>query len=723
MASSDAIPVPKKNTAFRVVFPIIDADGDLVTGATGLDSEVSKDQGTFADCTNEATEIATSSGVYYLDLTSTEMNADCVCVIVKTTSSGAKTTVLVFYPEESGDIRVNTTYLGGTLQTGRDIGASVLLSSGTGTGQVKLSSGYVAPNWGDVGNQTTSVNLTGTTILNATTTTTAASASAAYPILNAVTVGAGGSSTAIDISGAFPSFANDELNDLLLIIYDDSEAERHSRWIDDYTASTSLCTVAALPFTPESGADLVYIYPIRRDGQKLKATDGMGNQTANITGNLSGSVGSVTGAVGSVTGNVGGNVTGSVGSVVGAVGSVTGNVGGNVAGSVGSVTGGINTGSGVITTLDALDTAQDTQHGTTQTAIADVPTVAEFNARTLAAADYATSTALGAVDTVVDGIAAVLTGITSLAQWLGLIAGKQTGNTTARTELRATGAGSGTYDEVTDSLEAIKDAGSGGLDAAGVRAAIGLASANLDTQLADLPTVAEFEARTLVAANYFDPTTDAVATVTTLTNLPAITANWLTAAGLATDAVAEIQSGLATAANLATVAGYLDTEIAAILADTNELQTNQGNWLTATGFATPTNVTDAQTAIIAQVDANETKIDTLTTTVGAAGAGLTALATAAELAKVPKSDGSATWNATALASIQQEATDALYAAPPSNGAGVAPLSVSYFAMAAFNYTRTDSLLTVKSDDGTTQDTHTLTEDDTLGPVGTITGGA
>ena len=41
-----------------------------------------------------------------------------------------------------------------------------------------------------------------------------------------------------------------------------------------------------------------------------------------------------------------------------------------------------------------------------------------------------------------------------------------------------------------------------GLDAAGVRAAVGLASANLDTQLADLPTVAEFEARTIAAANY-----------------------------------------------------------------------------------------------------------------------------------------------------------------------------------------------------------------------------
>jgi hypothetical protein len=64
-------------------------------------------------------------------------------------------------------------------------------------------------------------------------------------------------------------------------------------------------------------------------------------------------------------------------------------------------------------------------------------------------------------------------------------------------------------------------------------------------------------------------TGNVIPTVTTLTNLPTIPANWLTAAGLAADAVTEIQSGLATA----------------------------------------TNVSDAQTAIITQVDANETKID------------------------------------------------------------------------------------------------------------------
>lgn len=92
-------------------------------------------------------------------------------------------------------------------------------------------------------------------------------------------------------------------------------------------------------------------------------------------------------------------------------------------------------------------------------------------------------------------------------------------------------------------------------------------------------------------------------------------------------------------------AGGLDMD--AILADTNELQTNQGNWLTATGFATPTNVTSAQSAIISQgntVWATATgfavagdKMDFVdapnSTAVTAIQDGL---ATTVELAKVPK---------------------------------------------------------------------------------------
>lgn len=109
MAASDARPVPRKNAAYRLTFTILDADGDPVSGAAGLDSEVSIDGGTFADCTNEATEIATASGMYFIDLTAAEMNGDTIAYQCKTSTTGAKTTQIVMCPEESGDIRVNVT--------------------------------------------------------------------------------------------------------------------------------------------------------------------------------------------------------------------------------------------------------------------------------------------------------------------------------------------------------------------------------------------------------------------------------------------------------------------------------------------------------------------------------------------------------------------------------------------------------------------------------------
>jgi len=87
----------KKNAAFELQFPIYDADGDLVTGAADLDTEISQDGGTFADATNEAAEIATSSGCYKVTLTSGEMNVDRVMTITKTSTTGAKTAVNLMY--------------------------------------------------------------------------------------------------------------------------------------------------------------------------------------------------------------------------------------------------------------------------------------------------------------------------------------------------------------------------------------------------------------------------------------------------------------------------------------------------------------------------------------------------------------------------------------------------------------------------------------------------
>jgi len=88
---------PLKNSAFTAEFPIYDNDGDLVSGAADLDTEVSTDGGTFADANSEATEIATSSGVYKLDCNAAEMNGDVIATMTKTSTTNAKTAVCVMY--------------------------------------------------------------------------------------------------------------------------------------------------------------------------------------------------------------------------------------------------------------------------------------------------------------------------------------------------------------------------------------------------------------------------------------------------------------------------------------------------------------------------------------------------------------------------------------------------------------------------------------------------
>ena len=98
-AVGDAHQFPIRGAHYLLTFPILDADGDLVTGASTPDTEVSKDLGTFADCTNEFTEIATASGTYYIYLTGAEMTADVVCVIAKSATAGAKTTPMFLYPQ------------------------------------------------------------------------------------------------------------------------------------------------------------------------------------------------------------------------------------------------------------------------------------------------------------------------------------------------------------------------------------------------------------------------------------------------------------------------------------------------------------------------------------------------------------------------------------------------------------------------------------------------
>jgi hypothetical protein len=100
-----------------------------------------------------------------------------------------------------------------------------------------------------------------------------------------------------------------------------------SQAIQTVTTATNLTNLPSIPANWLTAAGIAASalngkgdWNVGKTGYSLTATTGLGNQTANITGNLSGSVGSVTGAVGSVTGAVG-SVTAAV-----TVGTINANV-------------------------------------------------------------------------------------------------------------------------------------------------------------------------------------------------------------------------------------------------------------------------------------------------------------------------------------------------------------------------------------------------------------
>jgi hypothetical protein len=175
-------------------------------------------------------------------------------------------------------------------------------------------------------------------------------------------------------------------------------------------------------------------------------------------------------------------------------------------GGAGEITGGINTNGGTLTTLDGLDTAQDSQHSTTQSAISGLNNISSADVNS------ACDTALADYD-----------------------APTKTEMDAAFTEIKGA-----TFSGATDSLEAIRDRGD---------------------------------------------------------------AEWVTGGGGSAPTVEEIRAEM----------DSNSTQLAAIVADTNELQTNQGNWLTAdvSGLATAA----ALVTVDNVVDAIKVKTDQLTFTV------------------------------------------------------------------------------------------------------------
>ena len=173
---SDLMQWLKQSTAFTsIVGPILDSTGVEYASAVIGDLSITKN-GTTAAMASAATLTYISNGYYTLVGTTgnsdTAGRLDITCN--KSTYQMPQKTFTVLVATVFDALVTNATTaagglgdiqrMAGTALTGRDIGASVLLSNGTGTGQLKLASGYVAMTWADVASPTTALALTGTTI-------------------------------------------------------------------------------------------------------------------------------------------------------------------------------------------------------------------------------------------------------------------------------------------------------------------------------------------------------------------------------------------------------------------------------------------------------------------------------------------------------------------------------------------------------------------------------
>lgn len=214
----------QSDTTYPIFFFMVDST-DHITGKTGLSPTVtiSKNGGSYASPSGAITEVG--NGLYKIAGNATDSNTVGE-LWVHATATGADPTdtaytIVAYDPFDSvrlgltalpnaaaeaagglytrgtgagqinqpanGQIDANTVKISGTAQTARDLGASVLLSSGTGTGQISLSSGAVLlqatqtgvtiPNVTTVTNLTnapTNGDLTGTMKTSITTAATAA---------------------------------------------------------------------------------------------------------------------------------------------------------------------------------------------------------------------------------------------------------------------------------------------------------------------------------------------------------------------------------------------------------------------------------------------------------------------------------------------------------------------------------------------------------------------
>lgn len=247
----------------------------------------------------------------------------------------------------------------------------------------------------------------------------------------------GNDATHVHLAGL--TYGDDEINNWLLVIFDVSNSEYHSRWVEDWADSGDLATVATLPFTPQNATDTYWLLPIRQD-----VTGGSGLDAAGVRA-----------AIGLASANLD-------------------------------------------TQLSAIDDYIDTEVSAIKVKTDTLPTFpSNFAALVIDASgriqvQYGTST--GQINAA-SGVASVtVTGMANNVITSSVIATDAIG----AAQIAADAIGSS---EIAASAVSEIQSGLSTLDASGVRSAVGLASANLDTQLTTI-------------VNYIDTEVAAIKTVT-----------------------------------------------------------------------------------------------------------------------------------------------------------------------------------------------------------------
>lgn len=173
------LPYPIRGARYSIIVPYLDADGDP-TDPTTPDTEISKDNGAFADCAEEAAAASGALGCALITLSGAETDAATLALAAKA-ASGPKTTLMTLYPRRLAAISSGTLSGGaagsatlGTILAYDITGCFLKTTGGTGGGgtggannQARKITAYntstgqatVSPNWETTPDNTTTYDV------------------------------------------------------------------------------------------------------------------------------------------------------------------------------------------------------------------------------------------------------------------------------------------------------------------------------------------------------------------------------------------------------------------------------------------------------------------------------------------------------------------------------------------------------------------------------------